>query len=117
VVHKIHGGDTLNDRDLIQFHQVSLGACLSGAVESHWMLFWTGAGRNGKNTLGGSGARRDGRLCSQGSASTLMSKSFDGHPTDITNLQGLRLATSSEINDGDHWPVVELPLGMTTRPG
>ncbi len=94
---------TLNDLDLIQFHQVSLGACLSGAVESHWMLFWIGGGRNGKNTLGDLVQDAMGDYARKVPASTLMARSFDGHPTDIANLQGLRLATSSEINDGDHW--------------
>jgi putative DNA primase/helicase len=100
---KFMGEITLNDWDLIQFHQVSLGACLSGAVESHWMLFWTGGGRNGKNTLGDLVQDAMGDYARKVPASTLMAKSFDGHPTDIANLQGLRLATSSEINDGDHW--------------
>lgn len=94
---------TANDWNLIQFHQVSLGACLSGAVEGHWMLFWTGGGRNGKNTLGDLVQHVMGDYARKIPASTLMSKGFDGHPTDIANLQGLRLATSSEINDGDHW--------------
>jgi putative DNA primase/helicase len=100
---KFMGEITLSDRDLIQFHQVSLGACLSGAVESHWMLFWTGAGRNGKNTLGDLVQDVMGDYARKVPASTLMSKSYDGHPTDIANLQGVRLATASEINDGDHW--------------
>ena len=100
---KFMGEITLNDWDLILFHQVSLGACLSGAVESHWMLFWTGGGRNGKNTLGDLVQDAMGDYARKVPASTLMAKSFDGHPTDIANLQGLRLATSSEINDGDHW--------------
>ena len=45
---EITGGDA----SLARFLQVSLGACLSGAVESHWMLFWTGAGRKREKHLG-----------------------------------------------------------------
>ena len=36
-------------------------------------------------------------------ASTLMAKSYEAHPTEIANLQGARLAVSSEVADGDHW--------------
>lgn len=94
---------TENDWDLIQFHQVSLGACLSGAVEGHWMLFWIGRGRNGKNTLGDLVQDVMGDYARKIPASTLMAKTYEAHPTEIANLQGIRLATASEINDGDHW--------------
>jgi P4 family phage/plasmid primase-like protien len=94
---------TAGDVQLLQFHQVSLGACLSGAVEGHWMLFWIGAGRNGKNTLGDLVQDAMGDYARKIPSSTLMAKSYESHPTEIANLQGLRLATSSEINDGDHW--------------
>jgi putative DNA primase/helicase len=94
---------TEEDRSLMQYHQVSMGACLSGAVESHWMLFWTGTGRNGKNTLGDLVQEAMGDYARKIPTSTLMAKTFESHPTEIANLQGIRLATSSEINDGDHW--------------
>lgn len=94
---------TLGDRELVEFHQVSLGACLSGAVEAHWMLFWTGSGRNGKNTLGDLVQDAMGDYARKVPTSTLMAKQHEGHPTEIANLQGVRLAFSSEINDGEHW--------------
>jgi len=94
---------TEGDRELAEFHQVSLGACLSGAVESHWMLFWIGQGRNGKNTLGDLVQDAMGGYARKVPASTLMAKPQEGHPTEIANLQGIRLALSSEINDGEHW--------------
>jgi putative DNA primase/helicase len=94
---------TAGDFQLQVFHQVSLGACLSGAVEGHWMLFWIGAGRNGKNTLGDLVQDAMGDYARKIPSSTLMAKSYESHPTEIANLQGLRLANSSEINDGDFW--------------
>lgn len=93
----------LDDMALIEFLQVSLGACLSGAVESHWMLFWIGQGRNGKNTLGDLVQDAMGDYARKVPTSTLMAKSHEGHPTEIANLQGVRLALSSEINDGEYW--------------
>ncbi|MGB6686838.1 MAG: phage/plasmid primase, P4 family [Terracidiphilus sp.] len=94
---------TQGDRELSEFLQVSLGACLSGAVEAHWMLFWIGSGRNGKNTLGDLVLDAMGDYARKVLASTLMTKPQEGHPTEIANLQGIRLAVSSEINDGEHW--------------
>ncbi len=101
--HRFISEITMNDSYLMHFHQVALGACLSGAVEGHWMLFWTGGGRNGKNTLGDLVQDAMGDYARKVPSSTLMAKSFESHPTEIANLQGIRLATSSEINDGDHW--------------
>lgn len=94
---------TGKDAELIRFLQVSLGACLSGATESHWMLFWTGGGRNGKNTLGDLVMEIMNDYAIKVPSSSLMAKSHEGHPTEIAMLKGVRLAASSEINDGDHW--------------
>ncbi|MDO9009133.1 MAG: phage/plasmid primase, P4 family, partial [Thiobacillus sp.] len=94
---------TMGDRELAEFLQVSLGECLSGAVESHWMLFWIGQGRNGKNTLGDLVQDAMGDYARKVPTSTLMAKAHETHPTEIANLQGVRLALSSEINDGEHW--------------
>ena len=94
---------TAGDEELIRFHQLSLGACLSGAVEGHWLLFWYGVPRAGKNTLGELVEALMGDYARTIPTSTLMSKKFEGHPTEMANLQGVRLATSSELSDGDHW--------------
>jgi putative DNA primase/helicase len=94
---------TDSDEELIQFLQVSLGACLSGALEDHWMLFWIGEGRNGKNTLGDLVEELMGDYALKIPASTLMAKTFEGHSAEIAQLQGARIAMSSEINDGDFW--------------
>lgn len=94
---------TGGDAELIRFLQVSLGACLSGAVESHWMLFWTGNGRNGKNTLGDLVMYVMGDYAKKISTSVLMAKTYEGHPTEIANLKGVRLATASEVSQGEYW--------------
>ncbi|MGA3887653.1 phage/plasmid primase, P4 family [Ralstonia nicotianae] len=94
---------TEGDDSLVRFLQVSLGSCLSGAIESHWMLFWTGSGRNGKNTLGDLVMHVMGDYAKKIPSSTLMAKSHEAHPTEIASLQGARLVVSSEVADGDHW--------------
>ncbi len=97
------GEITGGDKELQEFLQVSLGACLSGAVESHWMLFWTGSGRNGKNTLGDVVQYVMGDYAKKIAASVLMSKTHESHPTEVAQLAGARLVTSSEIDDGSFW--------------
>jgi putative DNA primase/helicase len=94
---------TNGDQELIEFHQISLGACLSGAVESHWMLFWIGSGRNGKNTLGDAVQFIFGDYAKKIVSSVLMSKTHEAHPAEIAQLDGCRLATSSEVEDGAFW--------------
>lgn len=66
-------------------------------------MFWIGAGRNGKNTLGDLVQDAMGDYAKKIPSSTLMAKKYEPHPTEIANLKGVRLATSSEINEGEHW--------------
>lgn len=94
---------TLGDEELQEFLRVSLGSCLSGAIEAHWLMFWIGKGRNGKNTLGDLIAYIFGDYAKKVPSDMLVSRKFRGHPTEIANLRGSRLATSSEVEDGDHW--------------
>lgn len=94
---------TGGDGELVRFLQIALGACLSGAVESHWMMFWTGDGRNGKNTLGDLVMFCLGDYARKIPVATLMEKGHEAHPTELASLLGVRLATSSEVNDGSHW--------------
>lgn len=98
-LHEITDGNN----ELSEFLQVTLGACLSGAVESHWMMFWTGPGRNGKNTLGDLVSYVMGDYAKKISSGVLMAKQHSEHPTEIAQLKGVRLATASEVSDGDHW--------------
>jgi putative DNA primase/helicase len=91
------------DEDLVAFHQQSLGAMLSGATDDHWLLFWIGAGGNGKNTLGDLVARIVGPYAKSISSDVLMESATNRHATDIADLQGLRLAIASEVAEGHFW--------------
>lgn len=94
---------TLDDAALVSYHQRSLGATLSGARADHWLLFWIGAGRNGKNTLGELVEYILGDYAKTIQTETLMSAQTERHPTELANLRGLRLAISSEVSEGAHW--------------
>jgi putative DNA primase/helicase len=94
---------TIGDVELQRFIQVSLGACLSGGQNGHWLLFWIGEGRNGKNTLGDLVADIFNDYATKIQSSVLMSKTFEAHPTEIAQLHGIRLATASEVEEGSFW--------------
>jgi P4 family phage/plasmid primase-like protien len=94
---------TDGNKALEEFLQVSLGACLSGAVEEHWLLCWTGVGRNGKNTLGDLVIDAMGDYARVIPSSTLMSQRNPEHKTELMNLRGMRLVASGEIEEGAHW--------------
>jgi|GEM_PF-2432266 len=94
---------TGRDSELALFLQRALGACLSGAVEEHWLLFWIGAGRNGKNTLGDLVAYVLGDYAKTVPTRMLMAQKHEEHPTEIMDLKGARLVISSELNEGAKW--------------
>lgn len=90
--------------DLAKFLQCALGACLSGGVSDHWLMFWYGRGANGKNTLGDLVCAILGDYAKVIPTNTLMADAHGNrHPTEIANLRGVRLAVSSEVAEGEHW--------------
>ncbi len=94
---------TLGDKELARYLQVMLGACLSGAVEEHWLAFWYGNGRNGKNTLIDVVAAVLGDYAMFAPSEVLMSTKHDRHSTELADFCGMRLIVSSEVEDGAHW--------------
>ncbi len=91
------------DESLVRFHQVSLGAMLSGARKDHWLIYWFGTGRNGKNLLADLVFSILGEYAHKLPSSALMSKKYEAHPSELTGLRGVRLALSSEIEEGSFW--------------
>jgi hypothetical protein len=101
---KFLGEITMGDRALAEFLQVSLGGVLIGrcGIPLDAVLDW-GRAATAKNTLGDLVQDAMGDYARKVPTSTLMAKTHEGHPTEIANLQGIRLALSSEINDGEYW--------------
>ncbi|PLW82662.1 hypothetical protein CWI75_08745 [Kineobactrum sediminis] len=99
---------TQGDVELQGFLQRALGACLSGAVEEHWFMFFTGLGRNGKNTLGDAVKRVLNDYSRSIPSATLMNQKHQQHATEIMNLKGMRLVVSGEIEEGSHWAEAKL---------
>ncbi|HYR45045.1 MAG TPA: phage/plasmid primase, P4 family [Terriglobia bacterium] len=95
---------TLEDAALSLYLQRALGACLSGAIQDNFLLFWYGTGQNGKNTFGDLVAWILGDYAKVIPSETLMvDRSNSRHPTDLANLRGIRLAISSEVEEGSYF--------------
>lgn len=100
---KFLGEITLQDKELERFLQRALGSCLSGAIEEHWLMFWTGGGRNGKNTLGDLVLHVMGDYARGIPSSTLMASKNPAHAAQLMTMKGMRLVTSGEIEEGSFW--------------
>ena len=87
------------DSSLVEFLQMALGSCLSGAQEVHQLFYFYGAtARNGKNTLADLIAFLLGDSATSFPAEALLHNRF--HDSDICTLKGKRIAISSEVPDG-----------------
>jgi putative DNA primase/helicase len=94
---------TQGETEMATFLQVSLGACLSGALENHHLMFLIGNGRNGKNTLGDLVMEVMGSYARKIPNNVLMKSKNERHPAEIADLKGARLVVASEIDQGAHW--------------
>ncbi len=94
---------TCDDSDLEDYLQRLLGYTLTGDVRDHVLAFFYGVGANGKSTLLDLALELLGTYARQVPSETLMETRGDRHPTDIANLMGVRLAISSELEEGQHW--------------
>jgi putative DNA primase/helicase len=94
---------TGNDDELIRFLQQWCGYCLTGSTREHALVFVYGPGGNGKSVfLNVVNAIMKDYARTAGMATFTASK-FDRHPTEIAMLNGARLVTASETEEGRPW--------------
>jgi putative DNA primase/helicase len=96
---RITGGDV----GLQRFLQRMCGYALTGSIREHALFFLYGTGANGKsvflNTLSGI----LGDYAKTAPIEAFIASKNEHHPTDIAGLQGARLVTSVETEDGRRW--------------
>jgi putative DNA primase/helicase len=94
---------TNGNQDLQRFLQRMCGYALTGVTREHALFFLYGTGANGKsvflNTI--SGLMAD--YARTAPIETFIDSKSDHHPTDLAGLQGARLITAVETEDGRHW--------------
>jgi putative DNA primase/helicase len=94
---------TCGDKEIEDYLQLLLGYCLSADVRDHVLVFFYGTGANGKSTLIDLVLHILSDYAKLIATETLMESRGDRHPTDIAALLGVRLAVSSEVEEGQHW--------------
>jgi putative DNA primase/helicase len=98
-IHRITGGDT----ELARFLQRVIGYSLTGLTIEHALFFCYGTGANGKSVLINTiswiavGYHRTAPI------ETFTQSSSERHPTDLAGLQGARIVTAIETEQGRQW--------------
>jgi putative DNA primase/helicase len=98
-LHEACGGDA----DLVEYLRRWAGYCLTGLTSEHALLFGWGPGGNGKSVFVNILGAVMGDYAVTASMDTFTSGRGDKHPTDLAMLQGARLVTASETEEGRAW--------------
>jgi len=91
------------DADLIAYLQRVLGYCLTGDTSEHALFFVYGTGGNGKSVLIDTVANILGGYSKTAPIETFAESTNDRHPTELAGLQGARLVTAVETEEGRRW--------------
>lgn len=94
---------TGGDEALIRFLQVWMGYCLTGHTTEHALVFVFGPGGNGKSVFLNVLTGILGDYAVTAAMDTFTASRWDKHPTDLAMLQGARLVTASETEEGRAW--------------
>jgi putative DNA primase/helicase len=94
---------TAGDQDLIDFLQRVFGYCLTGSTREHALFFCYGTGANGKSVLLNiiSYILKD--YWRAAPMEALTATNSDRHPTELAGLQGRRMVTAVETEQGRKW--------------
>lgn len=94
---------TAGDADLQSYLRRVLGYALTGDTREHALFFGYGTGRNGKSVLLKTVADILGNYHKTASVDTFTASNTDRHPTDLAGLQGARLVSAIETEEGRRW--------------
>jgi putative DNA primase/helicase len=105
------------DLDLICFLHRMAGYMLTGSTGEQKMFFLYGTGCNGKSTLLDTLMHVMGDYARPVASDLLMLRREDSHPTALADLQGIRMATCAEVEQGRRMAEVRVKelTGMTSH--
>jgi P4 family phage/plasmid primase-like protien len=86
--------------DLVGFLQRAVGYSLTGSVDEQVLFFLHGSGSNGKSTFLRTLLELVGDYGIQTAPDILIAKNQEGHPTEVADLFGCRLAVCQELEAG-----------------
>ena len=96
------------DQDLIDYLQKFFGYILTGLTTEHAMLFFHGAGANGKSVLVSTIAGILGEYHRVAPIDTFTATGFSRHSTDLAGLMGAQPVTAHETEEGAKWAEAKL---------
>lgn len=94
---------TAGDRDLMRFLQQMAGYCLTGLTNEHALFFIYGPGGNGKSVFLNVLNHIMGDYATTAGMDTFTASKSDRHPTDLAMLNGARMVSASETEEGRAW--------------
>jgi putative DNA primase/helicase len=94
---------TDNDQGLIRFLQQWCGYCLTGATSQHALVFVYGPGGNGKSVFLNVVTAIMAEYATTSAMDTFTASQNDRHSTELAMLNGARLVTASETEEGRAW--------------
>jgi putative DNA primase/helicase len=94
---------TNGNQDLQDFMQRICGYALTGTTREHALFFLYGTGANGKSVFLNTVAGVLGDYAKTSPVNTFIDAKIERHPTDLASLQGARLVTAIETEDGRRW--------------
>jgi putative DNA primase/helicase len=94
---------TNSDQGVIDLLQEVAGYCLTGLTTEHALFFIYGPGGNGKSVFINTIRKIMGDYAVSAPMDTFVAAYGDRHPTDLAMLQGARLVTASETEEGRAW--------------
>jgi putative DNA primase/helicase len=94
---------TDGDEELQKFLQRMTGYALTGVTREHALFFLYGLGANGKSVFLNTIAGMLGDYAKTAPIEAFIDSKNERHPTDLAGLQGARLITAVETEDGRRW--------------
>ena len=101
---------TDDDESLALFLQRMCGYILTGSTREHALFFLWGKGANGKSVFLNTISGVLGHYAKTAPIETFIATNSDHHPTDLASLQGARLVTAVETEDGRCWAESKLKV-------
>lgn len=90
-------------KELQDFLQRICGYALTGVTREHALFFLYGTGANGKSVFVNTICGTMGDYAKTAPIETFIDSKYQNHPTDVAGLQGARLVTAVETEDGRRW--------------
>jgi putative DNA primase/helicase len=91
------------DAELVGYLQRVFGYCLTGSTREHALFFAHGDGANGKSVTINTVAGILGDYQRSAPIETFTASHTDRHPTELAMLQGARIVTATETEEGRAW--------------